>query len=199
MDPLESIKQSTLPTLWKYLSYPSLIAFGKTSKKYNEILNNPETWVHLLKRDFNLPSDSDKAKDYYELLYLVMPNYKFIDLDHVPDKCLDCGIDWSAPGGLRKYEGRCYDCWYQFKFSGETVNNDVIILNKLFRMARQKTSDMHKFLISYKKRDQINHIAIAEGYNVDDIILKFLTGYELPQRSISLTNYIRDIIVKKRL
>ena len=204
MDPLESIKQSTLPVVWKHLSYPALIAFGQTAKEYNEILENPETWVHLLKRDFNINAKPTKAKDYYELLYLVIPNFKCVDeVNNKFQQCSECdrieGVEV-----LKKYDGECFKCWYENnKSEFSAIDNDVIILNKLKRIARSRPEEIQTCSISKKEGGEFKHIAIIEGYNIYDIIIKLLVGHELQQVSkqcdypVKLTEYIRNMIIDR--
>lgn len=64
-------KQIFLSDIWKQLDYQTLIKYCQTSKKYLPICLDPETWIYLLKRDFNVTWNvtSKSPRDYYELHY----------------------------------------------------------------------------------------------------------------------------------
>ena len=205
MDPTDSIKQSTLPTMWKHLSYPALIEFCKTSKEYSQLLEDPETWLHLLKRDFNLTSEPSEAKDYYELLYLVFPTFKYIDEpNNKTNQCVNCGMD-KGEAMLKKYEDICFECWYENNRDElSKLNNDAIILNKLKKLVSEQPAEAQKCLLTFQDRSEISNLAIIKGRNIYDIILKVLMEYGLDHaakrygRQISLTTYIRDKIMEQR-
>ena len=194
-----------MPIVWKHLSFPDLIEFCKTAKKYNSILDNPETWIHLLKRDFNLTSEPTEARNYYELLYLVFPSFKYIDEpNNNKNQCVICGSQ-KGEELLKKYDGICFECWYDNnRVALSELNNDAIILNKLNNLVRKQPADAQKCLLSNQDDQQRSHLAIIKGYNVYDIILKVLMEYELPQmslrhaRTINLTTYIRDKIIQRK-
>lgn len=76
MEPLglTNYKRVELPTLWKKLEYPTLVNLCPTSKEYLNICSNPDTWIYLLQRDFNIAWSSTiknfSPRDYYELYYV---------------------------------------------------------------------------------------------------------------------------------
>ena len=73
-----NVKQSILPDIWQYLSYPTLLAFCLTAKQYFKTLKKKKTWTYLLKRDFDFVYEdlytrhlyTFNPKEYYELRYL---------------------------------------------------------------------------------------------------------------------------------
>ena len=69
----ENLKQITMNECWKSLKYPELINLGKSDKCHLELLNDPETWRYLLKRDYTHPdwplNETVDPKEYYEFLY----------------------------------------------------------------------------------------------------------------------------------
>ena len=71
MDPLNHYKQNFLSQAWKQLDYPTLIQYCQTSKEYLPICQDPQTWIYLLKRDFNITWETDERspRKYYELHY----------------------------------------------------------------------------------------------------------------------------------
>ena len=91
-----NLKQMTFNDLWKSLKYPELINLGKSDKTHLELLNNPETWRYLLKRDYSHPDwtldETVDPKEYYEFLYWM--GIKF-------DK--DGGISIKSPKGAEEF------------------------------------------------------------------------------------------------
>ena len=57
--------------VWKTLPYPDIIKLGQASKQYTKILESPDTWIYLLKRDYDSTWDHNKhnPRDYYEVRY----------------------------------------------------------------------------------------------------------------------------------
>lgn len=198
MDPIDSIKQSTLPIVWKHLSYADLITFGQTSKEYNLILENPETWLHLLKRDFNVEADPEEAKDYYELLHLIIPDYQYIE-EPADLICPTCG---SYTGAKRlKYQGVCLDCRYIRPDNRFAVpNNDEMVLNRLRKIALEQPSDPQTCSVSTVDERMPEVIAMINGTNIYEIIIKVVINIDLMRfkkaqnGDYGLTAYIRQML-----
>lgn len=198
MDPIESIKQSTLPTLWQHLPYAELIEFGKTSKEYNRILENPETWIYLIKRDFNIDSNPKEAKDFYELLYLVLPDYFYIE-EPADQICPVCRL-YTGVKTLEKYQGVCFGCWYD-RPDNRCVEKDEIILNRLQKIAIEQPHDPQTCSV-IKMEDGIPKVkAMIKGINIFDIIIKVVLNIEMERfkrvqnGDYGLTAYMRQKIV----
>ena len=68
-----NLQQITINECWKSLKYPELINLGKADKCHLVLLNDPETWRYLLKRDYSHPDwpldETVDPKEYYEFLY----------------------------------------------------------------------------------------------------------------------------------
>ena len=83
MDPLSitNYKKEFLPYLWKNLDYPTLIQLCQTSKEYLRICHDHNTWVYLLKRDFNITWEvqSSRAYEYYKMNYLYFKSGNFFN------------------------------------------------------------------------------------------------------------------------
>ena len=81
MEPLSitNYKKEFLPYLWKTLDYPTLIQLCQTSKEYLKICHDYNTWVYLLKRDFNISWEvqPSMAQEYYKMNYLYFKSGNF--------------------------------------------------------------------------------------------------------------------------
>ncbi len=69
-----NIRQLIPKHVWQNMDYKTLINLCKTSQQYYLICKDPNTWIFLLKRDYNVTWDPFikhySPRDYYELNYI---------------------------------------------------------------------------------------------------------------------------------
>ncbi len=182
--------------VWKYCKYEDIVTLLQTCNEYRNKINNDNTWIYLIQRDFFINwnnikdgckslSEEIKPRDYYELYHLIVPEYGFIYQSHYHNikLCPNCN-DNSGPYKVNNVKGVCYNCCFtHYNHNYNHAKRDGLLLKKLKQIASNQSVDNKKFLVTYYDK-----CLIVNGYNIYDVIIKMLYNKDIDIFSIR-TNY----------
>ncbi len=166
---IENLKQATLPNIWKYLSYPTLLAFCCTAKRYYKILKKKKTWKYLLQRDFNFIKDNQSNYQYFSNLSIYNPK-EYYELRYL--------LEINNPDWFNEINGK---------------NLDTIIMSRMEQAAYKEPEEKQVYWV-FNNNDLI---ATISGYNRYHVTVKTIIhidyeNYKETNRD-SLKYYLRVI------